>query len=171
MSVSKTFVKNEPFNLESLDNLKTEDSKFSRIGYTFKNWYDAAGKTYADRESVTFSAENVDISADWTIKQFAVLYTKQYKDGDEVIGNVAVTAGGAAVEPNQSVDFGTTLSITATPTYTGKLTSFKINGEEQLTAPTTNPVTKTYTISTETNVSIAMTFSDNQGTITYHPGY
>lgn len=69
------------------------------------------------------------------------------------------------------VDFGSTLSIAATPAYIGKLTSFKINGVEQITEPTTEPVTKTYTITEEQDVDIVMVFSDNQGTITYNPGY
>lgn len=171
MSVSKQFVKGQEFNLEAIASLKEEDAKFARLGYTFKNWYDAAGNTYLDQQLTSFTDEEVKISADWAIKRFAVIYTKQYTDGGEVVGNVAVTAGGVAIEPNAEVDFGTTLTITATPTYVGKLTSLKINGVEKITSVTTEPFTTTFTIDTETAVSITAAFSDNYGTITYHPGY
>ena len=106
----------------------------SKTGCTFAGWSDGT-KVYKSFPDIGFEMPDADVTltAQWTMNQHAV----NFGVNDNAGGTVSVTAGGQTIESGSKLNYGTDVTLTATPQEGYYYLGLINNKGEQVTNPFT----------------------------------
>ena len=110
----------------------------TKPGYTFDGWYttsDCTGSPVNSLAAKTYT-DNITLYAKWTIKQYTLNFS-----GDG--GTVTATAGGQPITSPATINHGTSVSLTATPSGENAFAQW-VDGDD-VKVSTNNPYTFTIT--------------------------
>ena len=118
--------------------IETTLKSATKSGYTFDGWYttsDCTGSPVNSLAAKTYT-DNITLYAKWTIKQYTLNFSA---DG----GTATATAGGNPITSPATINYGTSVSLTATPS--GENAFAQWVNEEGVKVSTANPYTFTLT--------------------------